>query len=240
MSQEKYMSNYVDLLKSTLNDQISRNLQLQATAKTQGEIITEMSAQVTNAAENLQVENSQALALATQKQQELSEQVNSLTKRIEQLNVDKQSEVVKLTEYFKNQIAQSNTDRASETSNYKKTLGDLTKRINELQIANIEYQNQLAAPNNVQTELENTNILVENLKAELVSMDKELSHMDTLKNQLINTQGMVQERDAIIDELNATIENLKTTPTKKKKTSVESDEPVSTLETATQENGGSF
>jgi hypothetical protein len=240
MSQEKYMSNYVDLLKSTLNDQISRNLQLQATAKTQGEIITEMSAQVTNAAENLQVENSQALALATQKQQELSEQVNSLTKRIEQLNVDKQSEVVKLTEYFKNQIAQSNTDRASETSNYKKTLADLTKRINELQIANIEYQNQLTAPNNIQTELENTNILVENLKAELVSMDKELSHMDTLKNQLINTQGMVQERDAIIDELNATIENLKTTPTKKKKTSVELDEPVSTLETATQENGGSF
>ena len=239
MSQEKYMSNYVDLLKTTLNDQIGRNLQLQATAKTQGEIITEMSAQVTNAAENLQVENSQALVLATQKQQELVEQVNILIKQNEQLKVDKQNEVTKLTEYFKNQIAQSNNDRATETSNYKKTLGDLTQRMNELQIANNEYQNQLAAPNNLQSDLDNTIVLVENLRAELVSMDKELVHMDTLKNQLINTQGMVQERDAIIGELNATIESLKTT-TKKKKANVESDEPVSTLETATQENGGSF
>ena len=239
MSQEKYMSNYVDLLKTTLNDQIGRNLQLQATAKTQGEIITEMSAQVTNAAENLQVENSQALVLATQKQQELMEQVNISIKQNEQLKVDKQNEVTKLTEYFKNQIAQSNNDRATETSNYKKTLGDLTQRMNELQIANNEYQNQLAAPNNLQSDLDNTSVLVENLRAELVSMDKELVHMDTLKNQLINTQGMVQERDAIIGELNATIESLKTT-TKKKKANVESDEPVSTLETATQENGGSF
>ena len=239
MSQEKYMSNYVDLLKTTLNDQIGRNLQLQATAKTQGEIITEMSAQVTNAAENLQVENSQALVLATQKQQELMEQVNILIKQNEQLKVDKQNEVTKLTEYFKNQIAQSNNDRATETSNYKKTLGDLTQRMNELQIVNNEYQNQLAAPNNLQSDLDNTSVLVENLRAELVSMDKELVHMDTLKNQLINTQGMVQERDAIIGELNATIESLKTT-TKKKKANVESDEPVSTLETATQENGGSF
>lgn len=239
MSQEKYMSNYVDLLKTTLNDQIGRNLQLQATAKTQGEIITEMNAQVTNAAENLQVENSQALVLATQKQQELMEQVNILIKQNEQLKVDKQNEVTKLTEYFKNQIAQSNNDRATETSNYKKTLGDLTQRMNELQIANNEYQNQLAAPNNLQSDLDNTSVLVENLRAELVSMDKELVHMDTLKNQLINTQGMVQERDAIIGELNATIESLKTT-TKKKKANVESDEPVSTLETATQENGGSF
>ena len=240
MSQEKYMSNYVDLLKTTLNDQIGRNLQLQATAKTQGEIITEMNAQVTNAAENLQVENSQALVLATQKQQELMEQVNILIKQNEQLKVDKQNEVTKLTEYFKNQIAQSNNDRATETSNYKKTLGDLTQRMNELQIANNEYQNQLAAPNNLQSDLDNTSVLVENLRAELVSMDKELVHMDTLKNQLINTQGMVQERDAIIGELNATIESLKTTTTKKKKANVESDEPVSTLETATQENGGSF
>lgn len=240
MSQEKYMSNYVDLLKTTLNDQIGRNLQLQATAKTQGEIITEMSAQVTNAAENLQVENSQALVLATQKQQELMEQVNILIKQNEQLKVDKQNEVTKLTEYFKNQIAQSNNDRATETSNYKKTLGDLTQRMNELQIANNEYQNQLAAPNNLQSDLDNTSVLVENLRAELVSMDKELVHMDTLKNQLINTQGMVQERDAIIGELNATIESLKTTTTKKKKANVELDEPVSTLETATQENGGSF
>ena len=240
MSQEKYMSNYVDLLKTTLNDQIGRNLQLQATAKTQGEIITEMNAQVTNAAENLQVENSQALVLATQKQQELMEQVSILIKQNEQLKVDKQNEVTKLTEYFKNQIAQSNNDRATETSNYKKTLGDLTQRMNELQIANNEYQNQLAAPNNLQSDLDNTSVLVENLRAELVSMDKELVHMDTLKNQLINTQGMVQERDAIIGELNATIESLKTTTTKKKKANVESDEPVSTLETATQENGGSF
>lgn len=240
MSQEKYMSNYVDLLKTTLNDQIGRNLQLQATAKTQGEIITEMNAQVTNAAENLQVENSQALVLAAQKQQELMEQVNILIKQNEQLKVDKQNEVTKLTEYFKNQIAQSNNDRATETSNYKKTLGDLTQRMNELQIANNEYQNQLAAPNNLQSDLDNTSVLVENLRAELVSMDKELVHMDTLKNQLINTQGMVQERDAIIGELNATIESLKTTTTKKKKANVESDEPVSTLETATQENGGSF
>ena len=239
MSQEKYMSNYVDLLKTTLNDQIGRNLQLQATAKTQGEIITEMNAQVTNAAENLQVENSQALVLAAQKQQELMEQVNILIKQNEQLKVDKQNEVTKLTEYFKNQIAQSNNDRATETSNYKKTLGDLTQRMNELQIVNNEYQNQLAAPNNLQSDLDNTSVLVENLRAELVSMDKELVHMDTLKNQLINTQGMVQERDAIIGELNATIESLKTT-TKKKKANVESDEPVSTLETATQENGGSF
>ena len=240
MSQEKYMSNYVDLLKSTLNDQIGRNLQLQATAKTQGDIITEMNAQLTNAAENLQVENSQALILATQKQQELMEQISILIKQNEQLKVDKQNEVTKLTEYFKNQIAQSNNDRAIETSNYKKTLSDLTQRINELQIDNNEYQNQLAAPNNSQKDLDNTNILVENLRAELVSMDKELVHMDTLKNQLINTQGMVQERDSIIGELNAIIENLKTTSTKKKKANVESYEPVSTLETATQENGGSF
>jgi len=242
MSQEKYMNNYVDLLKSTLNDQIGRNLQLQATAKTQGEIITEMNDKLTNTSQLVQAETAELLKSATQKEQDLLSQVNDLKKQIDQVNTSKQIELEKQLEDFRNQISQVNNARLNDGNNNKRTVAELASRINELQVANndlqntiIDLNNKLSAPNTLQNELDSANLLVENLKTELVSLEKELSHMETLKNQLVSTQSMVQQRDSVIDELNDTIEDLKTAPTKKtKKSNVDLTSEVVT------EEGGSF
>ena len=78
MSQEKYLNHYVDLLKSTLNDQISRNLQLQATTKTQEEIMKEMNV-------DLQTLTQQVQQLQNTASESVGEKENELNKRVEQL-----------------------------------------------------------------------------------------------------------------------------------------------------------
>ena len=208
MSQEKYLNHYVDLLKSTLNDQISRNLQLQATVKTQEEIMKEMNTQLQSLGQQVQELQNTASESVGEKEDELNRQVEQLKNQINQLNQSRQNDM---------------KSRSDETRN-------LNSKISEL-------QNQLSQPNPLSGEVSGYKKLVDDLKAELLSLNKEVALMESLRNQLISTQNMVKDRDVTIDDLSQQIENLKTTPTKRtKKVSVES---VSTLETAT-EDGGSF
>lgn len=210
MSQEKYLNHYVDLLKSTLNDQISRNLQLQATVKTQEEIMKEMNTQLQSLGQQVQELQNTASESVGEKEDELNRQVERLKNQINQLNQSRQNDM---------------KSRSDETRN-------LNSKISEL-------QNQLSQPNPLSGEVSGYKKLVDDLKAELLSLNKELGIMESLRNQLISTQNMVKDRDATIDDLSQQIENLKTTPTTVKKTKKASVESVSTLEMAT-EDGGSF
>ena len=210
MSQEKYLNHYVDLLKSTLNDQISRNLQLQATAKTQEEIMKEMNTQLQSLGQQVQELQNTASESVGEKEDELNKQVEQLKNQINQLNQSRQNDM---------------KSRSDETRN-------LNSKISEL-------QNQLSQPNPLSGEVSGYKKLVDDLKAELLSLNKEVALMESLRNQLISTQNMVKDRDAMIGDLSQQIENLKTTPTTVKKTKKASVESVSTLEMAT-EDGGSF
>ena len=210
MSQEKYLNHYVDLLKSTLNDQISRNLQLQATTKTQEEIMKEMNV-------DLQTLTQQVQQLQNTASESVGEKENELNKRVEQL---------------KNQINQLNQSRQNDMKSRSDETRNLNSKISEL-------QNQLTQPNPLSGEVSGYKKLVDDLKIELLNVNKELGIMESLRNQLISTQNMVKDRDAMIGDLSQQIENLKTTPTTVKKTKKASVESVSTLEMAT-EDGGSF
>ena len=210
MSQEKYLNHYVDLLKSTLNDQISRNLQLQATAKTQEEIMKEMNTQLQSLGQQVQELQNTASESVGEKEDELNRQVEQLKNQINQLNQSRQNDM---------------KSRSDETRN-------LNSKISEL-------QNQLSQPNPLSGEVSGYKKLVDDLKAELLSLNKEVALMESLRNQLISTQNMVKDRDAMIGDLSQQIENLKTTPTTVKKTKKASVGSVSTLEMAT-EDGGSF
>ena len=210
MSQEKYLNHYVDLLKSTLNDQIFRNLQLQATAKTQEEIMKEMNTQLQSLGQQVQELQNTASESVGEKEDELNRQVEQLKNQINQLNQSRQNDM---------------KSRSDETRN-------LNSKISEL-------QNQLSQPNPLSGEVSGYKKLVDDLKAELLSLNKEVALMESLRNQLISTQNMVKDRDAMIGDLSQQIENLKTTPTTVKKTKKASVESVSTLETVT-EDGGSF
>ena len=210
MSQEKYLNHYVDLLKSTLNDQISRNLQLQATAKTQEEIMKEMNTQLQSLGQQVQELQNTASESVGEKENELNKQVEQLKNQINQLNQSRQNDM---------------KSRSDETRN-------LNSKISEL-------QNQLSQPNPLSGEVSGYKKLVDDLKIELLNVNKELGIMESLRNQLISTQNMVKDRDAMIGDLSQQIENLKTTPTTVKKTKKASVESVSTLEMAT-EDGGSF
>lgn len=210
MSQEKYLNHYVDLLKSTLNDQISRNLQLQATAKTQEEIMKEMNVDLQTLTQQVQQLQNTASESVGEKENELNKQVEQLKNQINQLNQSRQNDM---------------KSRSDETRN-------LNSKISEL-------QNQLTQPNPLSGEVNGYKQLVDDLKTELLNVNKELGIMESLRNQLISTQNMVKDRDAMIGDLSQQIENLKTTPTTVKKTKKASVESVSTLEMAT-EDGGSF
>jgi chromosome segregation ATPase len=210
MSQEKYLNHYVELLKSTLNDQISRNLQLQATAKTQEEIMKEMNVDLQTLTQQVQQLQNTASESVGEKENELNKQVEQLKNQINQLNQSRQNDM---------------KSRSDETRN-------LNSKISEL-------QNQLTQPNPLSGEVNGYKKLVDDLKDELLSLNKEVALMESLRNQLISTQNMVKDRDAMIGDLSQQIENLKTTPTTVKKTKKASVESVSTLEMAT-EDGGSF
>ena len=210
MSQEKYLNHYVDLLKSTLNDQISRNLQLQATTKTQEEIMKEMNVDLQTLTQQVQQLQNTASESVGEKENELNKQVEQLKNQINQLNQSRQNDM---------------KSRSDETRN-------LNSKISEL-------QNQLTQPNPLSGEVNGYKQLVDDLKTELLNVNKELGIMESLRNQLISTQNMVKDRDAMIGDLSQQIENLKTTPTTVKKTKKASVESISTLEMAT-EDGGSF
>lgn len=234
MSQEKYLNNYVDLLKNTLNDQVARNLQLQANLKTQEEIMNEMSTQLQSTIQQLQEKQNGSNEVVVQREQELLGQINQLKQQLTQVNQSTQFKVGEVESY-------KNTITANQN-----IINDQARKINDLQNAINDLTGKLAQTSNLQSRMDESNRLIVDLKNEISVLEKESSIVETLRNQLISTQNMVKERDNTIEDLttmardlNLQIETLKTTPTPVKKTKKASVAPVSTLETAT-EDGGSF
>ena len=234
MSQEKYLNNYVDLLKNTLNDQVARNLQLQANLKTQEEIMNEMSTQLQSTIQQLQEKQSGSNEVVVQREQELLGQINQLKQQLTQVNQSTQFKVGEVESY-------KNTITANQN-----IINDQARKINDLQNAINDLTGKLAQTSSLQSRMDESNRLIVDLKNEISVLEKESSIVETLRNQLISTQNMVKERDNTIEDLttmardlNLQIETLKTTPTPVKKTKKASVVPVSTLETAT-EDGGSF
>jgi chromosome segregation ATPase len=234
MSQEKYLNNYVDLLKNTLNDQVARNLQLQANLKTQEEIMNDMSNQLQSTIQQLQEKQNGSNEVVVQREQELLGQINQLKQQLTQVNQSTQSKVGEVESY-------KNTITANQN-----IINDQARKINDLQNAINDLTGKLAQTSNLQSRMDESNRLITDLKNEISVLEKESLIVETLRNQLISTQNMVKERDNTIEDLttmardlNLQIETLKTTPTPVKKTKKASVAPVSTLETAT-EDGGSF
>ena len=237
MSQEKYLNNYVELLKNTLNDQVARNLQLQANLKTQEEIMTEMSTQLQSTIQQLQEKQSGSNEVVVQREQELLGQVNQLKQQLAQVNQSTQSKVGEVDSY-------KNTITANQN-----IIADQQRKLTDLQNAVNDLTSKLAQSSNLQSRIDESNRLINDLKNEVSILEKDSLNVEALRNQLISTQNMVKERDNTIEELTTMardlslhIDTLKTTPVpvkKSKKASVKPVESALTLETVT-EDGGSF
>jgi chromosome segregation ATPase len=179
MSQEKFMNHYVDILKSTLNDQVTRNLQLQATAKTQTEIIGEMNTQLTELANQVQAGNAELQATATQREQELTKQIESL----------------------KNQVTQVNASKQNDNGNLRNTISELTKKVADLQNSNNELNSKLEQSNRLVNDLKSE---VSSLEKELVNVDSLRNQLIATQDMVRDRDSTINDMSQQLDALKTT------------------------------------
>jgi len=179
MSQEKFMNHYVDILKSTLNDQVTRNLQLQATAKTQTEIIGEMNTQLTELANQVQAGNAELQDTATQREQELTKQIESL----------------------KNQVTQVNTAKQNDNGNLRNTISELTKKVADLQNSNNELNGKLDQSNKLVNDLRSE---ISSLEKELVNVDSLRNQLIATQVMVRDRDSTINDLSSQIDALKTT------------------------------------
>ena len=198
MSQEKYSGYYVELLTSTLQDQILQNISLKAKEKVNGEIFEE----VTKGYQNALAENE---VLKTDKEKSLSEkevsknaEIESLKRQLADVQSSKNTEIENLKRRNIEQLQQAQTNKNNETDSLNKKIVDLQNTVTGLQ-SEINKSNQV--------------------RLEYDKVKQQLAHMDTFRNQLIELQKVVTEKDGTIEELNQQILTLQSTPTKRKKVS---------------------
>jgi DNA repair exonuclease SbcCD ATPase subunit len=217
MSQEKYSGYYVELLTSTLQDQILQNISLKAKEKVNGEIFEE----VTKGYQDVLAENE---TLKTDKEQSLSQkevsknaEIESLRKQLADVQSSKNTEIENLKKRNIEQLQQAQTNKNNETDSLNKKIVDLQNTITGLQ-SEINKSNQV--------------------RLEYDKVKQQLAHMDTFRNQLIELQKVVTEKDSIITDKDVTIEDLnqqiltlQSTPTKRKKASGSKLETVTTEDT---------
>jgi DNA repair exonuclease SbcCD ATPase subunit len=207
MSQEKYSGYYVELLTSTLQDQVLQNISLRAKEKVNGEIFEE----VTKGYQTVLAENE---TLKIDKEKSLSEkevsknaEIESLKKQLSDVQSIKNNEIENLKRRNAEQVQQLQSSKNNETDNLNKKIVDLQNNITNLQ-SEINKSNQV--------------------RSEYEKVKQQLTHMDTFRNQLIELQKVVTEKDGTIEELNQQILTLQSTPTKRKK--VSSKPETNTLE----------
>jgi DNA repair exonuclease SbcCD ATPase subunit len=198
MSQEKYSGYYVELLTSTLQDQILQNISLKAKEKVNSEVFEE----VTKGYQNALAENE---VLKTDKEKSLSEkeisknaEIESLKRQLADVQSSKNTEIENLKRRNIEQLQQAQTNKNNETDS-------LNKKIVELQNTVTGQQGEINKLNQVRSEYE--------------KVKQQLTHMDTFRNQLIELQKVVTEKDGTIEELNQQLLTLQSTPTKRKKVS---------------------
>jgi chromosome segregation ATPase len=175
MSQEKYVEQYLDILTKTMQDSIIKNISLQANLKVTEGIIKEL-------------------------QDGSSSSIQSLQKKIDELNVTVANSQKELNSLRDNKISAEN----SRLQHLQTTIDDLRKKLADHEIVKTEYEevkHQVQHIDTFRNELNKTRDKLKNINSEHESEIKKI------KSDYENT----------IKELNDQIIYLKLTPAKRKK-----------------------
>jgi DNA repair exonuclease SbcCD ATPase subunit len=205
MSQEKYVEQYLDILTKTMQDSIIKNISLQANLKVTEGIIKEL-------------------------QDGSSSSIQSLQKKIDELNVTVANSQKELNSLRDNKISAEN----SRLQHLQTTVDDLRKKLVDHEIVKKEYE-----------EVKHQVQHIETFKNELNKTRDKLQSIDDVHK--IEIEKIKSDYENTIRELNDQIIYLKLTPAKRKKiddakaaqeVSSAQEEPVITDEVI--KDGGSF
>jgi chromosome segregation ATPase len=205
MSQEKYVEQYLDILTKTMQDSIIKNISLQANLKVTEGIIKEL-------------------------QDGSSSTIQSLQKKVDELNVTVANSQKELNSLRDNKISAEN----SRLQHLQITVDDLRKKLTDYEIIKKEYE-----------EVKHQVQHIDTFRNELNKTRDELQSIDDVHK--IEIEKIKSEYEHTIRELNDQIIYLKLTPAKRKKiddakaaqeNSLVPEEPVITDEVI--KDGGSF
>ncbi len=205
MSQEKYVEQYLDILTKTMQDSIIKNISLQANLKVTEGVIKEL-------------------------QDGSSSTIQSLQKKVDELNVTVANSQKELNSLRDNKISAEN----SRLQHLQTTVDDLRKKLVDHEIVKREYE-----------EVKHQVQHIETFKNELNKTRDKLQSIDDVHK--IEIEKIKSEYEYTIKELNDQIIYLKLTPAKRKKiddakaaqeVSSAQEEPVITDEVI--KDGGSF
>lgn len=205
MSQEKYVEQYLDILTKTMQDSIIKNISLQANLKVTEGIIKEL-------------------------QDGSSSSIQSLQKKIDELNVTVANSQKELNSLRDNKISAEN----SRLQHLQTTIDDLRKKLVDHEIVKREYE-----------EVKHQVQHIDTFRNELNKTRDELQNNNDVHK--VEIEKVKSEYEHTIRELNDQIIYLKLTPAKRKKideakaaqeNSLVPEEPVITDEVI--KDGGSF
>jgi chromosome segregation ATPase len=205
MSQEKYVEQYLDILTKTMQDSIIKNISLQANLKVTEGIIKEL-------------------------QDGSSSTIQSLQKKIDELNVTVANSQKELNSLRDDKISAEN----SRLHHLQTTVDDLRKKLTDYEIIKKEYE-----------EVKHQVQHIDTFRNELNKTRDELQSIDDVHE--VEIEKIKSDYENTIRELNDQIIYLKLTPAKRKKideakaaqeNSLVPEEPVITDEVI--KDGGSF
>lgn len=205
MSQEKYVEQYLDILTKTMQDSIIKNISLQANLKVTEGVIKEL-------------------------QDGSSSTIQSLQKKIDELNVTVANSQKELNSLRDNKISAEN----SRLQHLQTTVDDLRKKLTDYEVIKKEYE-----------EVKHQVQHIDTFRNELNKTRDELQSIDDVHE--IEIEKIKSDYENTIRELNDQIIYLKLTPAKRKKideakaaqeNSLVPEEPVITDEVI--KDGGSF
>jgi|688.fasta_scaffold104492_2 chromosome segregation ATPase len=163
MENDKYINYYIDILASTLNDALLRNISLQANERISKEVIETYEFQLKNFDEELQTLKTNKNNFETQEIKSLKDAVSELTKKLEAIK-DKESEYDKT----KHQVEHIKTFRSELTKAQKiieekdEAIAKLNKQIEYLQLT--PAQRRKVDASKVKESVEEASINKENTK----------------------------------------------------------------------------
>jgi chromosome segregation ATPase len=247
MSQEKYSTYYVELLTSTLNDQVLQNISLKAREKVNNEIFEEVSKGYQTILTENQSLKSDKEKSSSEKEVANNAEIESLKKQLSDLLSSKNNEIERINssrnaevERLKQQVSLSQTSKNNEIEDIKKRNSEQLQQIQSATNSEVEQLNKTIV--GLRDEVAKAGLI----RTEYDKLKHQLNHLDTFRNQLVELQKVVEEKNKTIDDLNSEIENLKTipaTPVKRKKSNIEkmiTVEPEATLFADETRDGGSF
>jgi len=205
MSQEKYVEQYLDILTKTMQDSIIKNISLQANLKVTEGVIKEL-------------------------QDGSSSTIQSLQKKVDELNVTVANSQKELNSLRDNKISTEN----SRLQHLQTTVDDLRKKLTDYEIIKKEYE-----------EVKHQVQHIDTFRNELNKTRDELQSIDDVHE--VEIEKIKSDYENTIRELNDQIIYLKLTPAKRKKideakaaqeNSLAPEEPVITDEVI--KDGGSF